>query len=457
MTWRSRAACICMAALRLPRCVLAVLRRAGDLSLNHNCARSCVSEQDSKPVPDLYRPSNQDARGMVRRRPDCGKPRAMRRSWLTRLAMMAVFLGNGIAFGALAGNVARLREAAHLSDGELGVTLLAVSAGAVIAMPLTGRLAPRIGSARLCLLGGLAIVLALPLPAVVVAGGGSWPVLLCAMAFLGMSLGTMDVAMNARGSEVEVGWAAPIMSSFHAVWSVGGLSGSALAGVFAAAGWGLLPALAVSGGATGVLATAALRLRGGEAPPAPSLPRFALPGRAMAALCAIAAVCFTMEGAVADWIGVYLRTSLAASQPAASAAYSAFAFAMACGRLGGDAVVRRFGAVATQRVGGALAAIGTAAGLSMPTPVLAAACFALVGLGVANIVPVMFSAAGRRAGAAGIAMSATAGYFGLMSGPPVIGFLAQATSLRAALLLVLAGALALVALAPAVSSRGGRT
>ncbi len=364
--------------------------------------------------------------------------------------MMAVFLGNGIAFGAIAGNVPRLKEAAHLPDGLLGVILLAVSAGAVVAMPLTGRLAPRVGSARMALLGGLALVLTLPLPALVVARGGSWPLLLAAMAALGMSLGTMDVAMNARGSEVEVGWGAPIMSSFHAVWSVGGLTGSALAGLFAAVGWSLLAALAVSGCATGALALAALPLRHGEQRRVGPPPLLALPGRALAALCAIAAVCFTMEGAVADWIGVYLRGALAASPPVSSAAYSAFALAMACGRLGGDTVVRRFGPVATQRAGGALAAIGTAAGLSMPTPVLAAAAFALVGLGVSNIVPVMFSAAGRRAGASGIAMSATTGYFGLMAGPPVIGFLAQATSLRAALLLLLAGAAALIVLAPAV-------
>ena len=386
-----------------------------------------------------------------------GTDRTMRRHWPTRVAMMAVFLGNGIAFGAFAGNVARLREAAHLPDARLGLTLLAVSAGAVVAMPLTGRLAPRAGPALLCLIGGLAVMAALPLTAVAATSDASWPVLLMTMALLGMSLGTMDVAMNARGSEVEVAWGAPIMSSFHAVWSVGGLTGSALAGVFAAAGWSLLAALAASGCATGLLAMAALRLRRGDTARATAPAKLVLPGRALAALCAIAAVCFTMEGAVADWIGVYLRTALSASQPAASAAYSAFAFAMACGRLGGDAVVRRFGPVASQRAGGALAAIGTAAGLSMPTPVLAAGCFALVGLGVANIVPVMFSAAGRRAGAGGIAMSATTGYFGLMAGPPVIGLLAGATSLRAALLLVLAGALALIALAPAVSPRAGRT
>ncbi len=374
--------------------------------------------------------------------------------------MMAVFLGNGIAFGAFAGNVARLREAAHLPDGRLGVTLLAVSLGAVLAMPATARLAARTGPGLLCLAGGLALVLALPLPAAVIAAGASWPVLLAAMALLGMSLGTMDVAMNARGSEVERAWGKPIMSSFHAVWSAGGLTGSAMAGVFAGSGWSLLAALAASGCATGLCALAALRLRRSQALPAPARPRFALPDRAMAALCAIAAVSFTMEGAIADWLGVYLRAALSASQPAASAAYSAFALAMACGRLGGDATVRRFGPVATQRTGGLLAAIGTAGGLLMPSPILAAAAFALVGLGVANIVPVMFSAAGRREGAGGIAMTATSGYFGLMAGPPVIGFLAQATSVGDALLLVLAGALALIVLAPAVrplSPRDART
>lgn len=369
--------------------------------------------------------------------------------------MMAVFLGNGIGFGAFAGNVARLREAAHLPDGRLGLTLLAVSAGAVVAMPLTGRLAPRYGAAALCLAGGWALLAALPLSALVVAAGGSWLALLPAMLALGMSLGTMDVAMNARASAVEIGWGAPIMSSFHAIWSVGGLTGSALAGLFSALGWSLVASLALSGAVAAAAATTALALRRDETRAA-APPEFALPGRAMAALCAIATVCFMLEGAIADWLTVYLRTALGAAQATASAAYSAFALAMAAGRLAGDAAVRRLGPVATQRAGGALAAFGMAAGLLMPGPLRAAACFTLVGLGVANIVPVMFSAAGRREGAPGIAMSATCGYFGLMAGPPVIGFLAQASSLRAALLLLLAGALALVALAPAVRREAGR-
>jgi MFS family permease len=371
--------------------------------------------------------------------------------------MMAVFLGNGTTFGVFAGSIPRLREAAHLSDGHLGLTLLAVSAGAAIAMPITGRLAPRAGPARLCLAGGLAVGVTLPLATLVVALGGAWPLLLAAMAALGLSLGTMDVAMNARGSEVELAWGAPIMSSFHAVWSIGGLAGSALAALSAALQWSLLAAWTIAGCWIGLLATAALALRRGQGNAPKARSRFMLPGRALAALCAIAAVCFTLEGAVADWIGVYLRTTLAASEPMASAAYSAFAFAMVCGRLGGDAVVRRFGPVLTQRAGGLLAAVGTAAGLAVSDPVLAAACFALVGLGVANVVPLMFSAAGRQGGASGIAMSATSGYFGLMAGPPVIGFLAQATSVGTALGLVLAGALALVALAPAVRLRDART
>ena len=373
---------------------------------------------------------------------------------------MAIFLGNGLAFGAFAGNIPRLRESARLSDGRLGLTLLAMSAGAVVAMPITGRLAPRAGPVWLCLLGGVAVLVALPLTGV--AAAASWPVLLMAMPLLGVSLGTMDVAMNARGSQVEQRWGAPIMSSFHAVWSLGGLLGSGSAGIFAAAGVSLPAALRIAGCVTGLLALTALPLRERVPQIAVAPGRLVMPGRALAALCAIAAICFTLEGAIADWIGVYLRSALAASQPMASGAYSVFAAAMLCGRLAGDAVVRRFGPVAAQRGGGVLAAIGTAAGLAMTAPIPAAACFALVGLGVANIVPVMISAAGRRGGPAGIAMSATTGYFGLMAGPPVIGFVAQVSSVGTALLLVLAGALALIALAPAVGAgpvtpRDGRT
>ncbi len=365
--------------------------------------------------------------------------------------MTAVFFANGVAFGALAGNIPRLREAMSLSPAQLGLALLASSLGAVLTMPVTGRVAGRLGAGKLALGGGLATGLTLVLPGVAAQTGAGFAVLLGAMALLGMAVGTMDVAMNARGSELERVWGGAIMSSLHGGWSVGGLTGSALAAAFAAADAPLALALGSCGGLTCVLSLAALRLRKRSAEPGQQAGRLAWPSRRMAALCALTGLCFGMEGAMADWIGVYLRGVLNASAALASGAYSGFAFAMACGRLGGDAVVRRFGPAWALRSGALLAVGGIAAGLKFSDPWAASGCFALVGLGVANVVPVTFSAAGRREGASGIAMTATTGYLGLMAGPPLLGSLAQVAGLGAALCCVLAGAAVLAVLAPAVA------
>jgi MFS family permease len=374
---------------------------------------------------------------------------AMHRPWPARIAVTAVFYANGLGYGAFAGNIPRLQEAAHLSPARLGLALLAASLGSVLTMPLDGPLAGRIGSARVASVAGVVAGLALVLPALAVQAKMGFPALLATMAVFGTGVGVMDVAMNARGSELERAWGGAIMSSLHGGWSVGGLTGAALAAAFAAAGAPIALALGSCGAVIVVSCLAALRVRGPSGPTHMG-PAFAWPSRSMAGLCAITTLCFTMEGAMANWTGVYLRGALHASEALATGAYSGYALAMTCGRLGGDSLVRRFGPAWALRAGAVLAGCGIASGLASTDPLTAAGCFALVGLGLANVVPVTFSAAGRREAAAGIAMTATTGYCGLMAGPPLLGFLAQAAGLGAALLFVLVGAAALVALAGAV-------
>jgi sugar phosphate permease len=179
--------------------------------------------------------------------------------------------------------------------------------------------------------------------------------------------------------------------------------------------------------------------------------KFALPGRAMVRIAAVAALCYVAEGAVADWSGVYLRTELGTDAARAASAYGFFALAMAAGRVGGDAVVRRAGARAVVRYGGGLAAVGFALLLAVPDPTVADASLAMIGLGLSNVVPLAFSAAGRLAGTSGIAMASTSGYAGFMASPPVIGAVADVLGLRLALLLVLAGVIAIASLSRVVS------
>lgn len=355
------------------------------------------------------------------------------------MAMTAVFVANGVAFGAWAGNIPRFKEATGLGDAPLGVVLLCVSLGAVGAMQVAGRYAARVGTARASWISALILAVALPLP--VVAPG--WWGLLGAGVLLGLGLGLLDVCMNAHASVMERRWGAAIMSSFHAGWSLGQLLGAASAGLLA--GVGLLPALAVPGVVVAGLGLAALRLPEDRGEAGERM-TFARPPQQVVVLGAMIALSFAIEGGTADWSGVFLRT--VRDVPAALASFSlvVFAAAMIVMRLVGDGLVRRLGPSRVVRWGSVVAAGGLLLALFGPGLVWASVGFALVGAGVANIVPVVFSAAGRL-GAAGVSMVATAGYGAVMATPPLIGFLSSVAGLQVALLLLVVGALAMAVLA----------
>ena len=353
--------------------------------------------------------------------------------------MTAVFVANGLSFGSWAGNIPRLREAAGLDEADLGIALLFISLGAVAAMQVAGRYAARIGLVRACWIGAIGLGAVLPWPAL---AHGGWRLLVTATV-LGFAMGWLDVCMNAHAASMERRWGAAIMSSFHAGWSLGQLLGAAVAGLLAAAGLSLVPSLVVAGLLVAASGLAALRLTDGNE--APERVRFAWPTRAMLALCAVIGASFAIEGAVADWSAVYLRADLAASPATATTALAVFAGTMVIFRLVGDRIVRALGPVRVVLWGGLLAAVGLAVAILAPSVLLASAGFALVGLGLANTVPVIFSAAGRK-GAAGVAMVSTAGYGAMMAAPPLIGFVSHEWGLRAGLALMAAACLAMAAL-----------
>ncbi|RFU45213.1 MFS transporter [Paraburkholderia sp. DHOC27] len=358
-----------------------------------------------------------------------------------RFATLAVFLANGFGIGAWAVEVPRIKEHLALSDASLGIALFSFALGAIVAMPLAGRLAPHLGSGRATALLGAAFVIALPLPAL----APSLPILCLVLLLLGAANGAMDVSMNGHASAIETVWKAPIMSSFHAAWSAGGLLGAATGAMIQKGGIGvagglLLPDVFI---AVLVISAAVLALHDvGPRVKAAAGSAFALPSGAVLKLAALAFMCMMMEGAVADWSAVFLRSALNGEASVAALGYSAFAFSMAACRIVGDVSVRRFGSSAVVRLGGLIAAGGLALVLALPSTVTACLGFALVGIGLANIVPVIFSAAGRSTAtpALGVSMAATAGYAGFLVGPPVIGFGAGFMGLRLALsVLVLAG------------------
>jgi len=349
-----------------------------------------------------------------------------------RLATTAMFLVNGLGIGAWAVEIPRIKDRLALTEAALGSALFVFALGAILAMALSGPLARRFGSGRTTRWLGFAFVLTLPLPAL---APGYGP--LCAALFtLGAASGALDVSMNGHASGLETRRGTPVMSSFHAAWSLGGLLGAGLGAALQGAGQGVAAGLAWPALLLGGLAAAAAPgLRDGQAPAGPSAAGLALPSAAVAKLAALAFTCMMVEGAVGDWSAVFLRAALPARAGAAALGYAAFALAMAACRVVGDASVRRLGTRTVIALGGLLAAVGFALVLGLPSVATACAGFALVGFGLANMVPVIFSAAGRstEVPAAGIAMAATAGYAGLLVGPPLIGFGAGLVGLRLAL------------------------
>lgn len=389
--------------------------------------------------------------------PDALTPEAARRA---RWGLGLVFFVNGAAFASWVSRIPALRAGLHLSDGALGSVLFALSAGVLLSFPLVGRGARLLGARRLALLSGLLSLLLLPAPFLV----GIVPSLVLVMLELGMATGGMQVSMNVLAVDVQARMSRPVISSMHGLWSAGGLVGAGLGSLAAHAG--LRPAVHLAGmaallaatlvGAAWLLARVPLAKPacgvGFEAPPTR---RFAGFDRVLAGLGVVCFCSFLIEGAMADWGAVWLREWTHASESVAALGYAVFAGAMTGMRMIGDRVVVRFGPVRPLRLLITAGAVALAAALLLARVEATMLAFALLGLGLATVVPCTFAAGARHADAlhAGtsdapraraIALMSGFGYTGLLVGPPLIGWLAQATALRWALglLVVLAAVIA---------------
>ena len=369
-----------------------------------------------------------------------------------RAATFGVFFVNGAAIGTWVAHIPWVQARFDLSKATLGLVILALAVGVIVALPLMGRVVGRIGSARATRTAAIACVLALPLP---ILSPQPW-LLPLALAVLGASSGAMDVSMNAHGVAVERALRRPIMSSLHAGWSLGGLSGAALVAVGGAAG--LEPRLETLGAAAAlglVLAVCLPRLGDGSAT-VESRTGFVRAWRGVIVLGILCFLIMLTEGAVADWGGLYLSQNLGTSTAAAALAFAAFAAGMTGGRMVGDRLNRRLGAAMLMRAGSALAAVALGALLLAGDAAVAIVGCVLVGLGLANGVPLVFSAAGHARGresAPSIGAVSSMGSLGFLAGPPFIGFLADATSLPLALS-TLCGGLTAVTLAAGATRSG---
>jgi MFS family permease len=330
--------------------------------------------------------------------------------------------------------VPAIKERLGLSDGRLSLALLAFAAGCILGQALIGRLVDRFGSRRVLIPAALLEGVLLIPPAL----APSLATLAVALFVFGLSHGTLNIAMNASGVEVERAWGTPILSSFHATYSVGGAVGAVAGSLFARAGATAATTLMSVG--AGVLVLAVL-VAWWAMPSQPANPEGSASSAGSTApyyvLLGVIVLCTLVgEGAAADWSAVYLRDNLHSAASFAPYAYAAFAAAMTMGRLVGDRLATAFGAAALVRAGAALAAVGFGAALLVDRPYAGVVGFGLLGAGISGVAPQVFSTAGNHNPArAGRALSTVVsiGYLGFLLGPILIGAAATVVGLRVAL------------------------
>ncbi len=364
------------------------------------------------------------------------------RSWIShRWAVGTYFWLVGVAVGVWVARIPEIQANLRLDEGRLGVVLLMSAVGAMVAMPLTSRLAGRFGTrvlawgtaASLC--GLLPLIAAAPSPAVLMAVFGAY----------GAASGMLGVVVNAMAVEVETAEGRPLLSTFHGLFSLGGLVGSAIAAGCLA--WPIGPVPSLTRAAVGVAAiflatapglpAAVIRRTGAsQGGDRPARAGWSWPDGRLVLLGGFAFLGLVGEGSMGDWSAVYLKKSLGASAVLAGLGYAAYSLGMTAGRFSGDFLSSRVGDVALLRWGAGLASAGLFAAVVVGHPVAAVVGFVLVGLGLANAVPVLYRSAARTPGidpVTGIATTSTVGYFGFLAGPPLIGLIAHRSTLGVAL------------------------
>lgn len=355
---------------------------------------------------------------------------ALRVIWSDRpsRAVALVFAFISTLFGTWLARIPEAQNALGLSEAELGWALLGAPVGMLGVMPVAGWLIARWGAGRVTVAAALACAIVFSGPGWATSG---WTLAL-ALGTIGVADGTLNVAMNARANVVEERRGTPILSTCHGFFSVGGMLGAGLGSVTAALDVPL-PWTLVGVGLVGGAVVFAHRdgLTSGRRTASVG-PVFALPTKALAGLALLAFCVLLSEGAVSNWSAVYLRNGLGASAAVAGLGYACFSLTMALGRFYGDRAVSRFGAQTVVQGGAAAASVGLVTAILVAHPVAGVLGFAVMGLGYAALVPVLFRAASRTPGLApgtSLAAVASAGYLGLFLGPPALGGVAEAWGL----------------------------
>jgi MFS family permease len=356
----------------------------------------------------------------------------------TRIA----FIANGLAFASWAPIIPFAKANTGVDEAALGLLLLCLGIGSVISMPITGWLCARHGTRPMILISAMIMACALPFLAYLVT---YWALAVTLLIF-GAAIGTLDVAMNIHAAEVEKRSGRALMSGFHGMFSVGAICGAGFVTLLIS--YGIAPLIATLC-VTGSVIIAILWVQSHYLITKSDAPEpFRPPSGIVKWLALLAGIAFLIEGAIMDWGALLMIERAVFSMEQAALGYIAFSITMVIGRLSGDYVVPRIGRRAILLGGGTLVVLGLIAITTLPSPALNLIGFAVIGLGAANLVPVVFSAAGQQSDMdpnMAVASVTFVGYAGILLGPAIIGFGAQYTSLPLAMAsLALLGAVYLI-------------
>ena len=368
-----------------------------------------------------------------------------------RWAVTTIFFMLGLVYGAWVPHIPLAKDRLAIGPAVLGLALLALAAGAVFAMPIAGALINRFGSARMTTITGIMLCLSFLGPVT----APTFTAFVITGFIMGMSIGSLDVAMNAHGIAVEKALRLPTMSLFHGGFSVGGMIGAFLGAALMRLFGALPQALIVSAICLALHLVSVRYLLPASVDRGLSSSHFAWPTSTTIGLGLLCFLALMVEGSILDWAAIMMREKFLVDASFAALAFGFYQGGMSVSRLIGDRLRLKFGAVRLVAVSALMTALGTAAALVSPSPWLSILAFIFAGLGIGNVAPILFAGGGRLepdAPGRGIAAVTTLGYSGFLAGPPLIGFAAQVTTLPLALGLTVLASLIIAGFARTVDA-----
>lgn len=374
-----------------------------------------------------------------------------------RLAVTLFFLVHGAMFGNWAARIPDIKDKFDLTDGQLGLVLLGLPVGVLTGLPLVSGFISRFGSRNMTFWSALAFCAIVPVLSI----ASSAIILAGVLVVFGWIMSTNDVSMNAQAVAVEQRKGRSIMSSFHAAFSIGGVVGALMGEFLTSVGFSLQQHLLSAALLFVVVAVVSVRslvdVEGEKQASGGSV--FTLPHRMLLPLGAVAFCSSMGEGAMGDWTGIYMADVVNVADEVDGLGFASFSLLMTVGRVTGDYLIDRFQTRALVIASGVLSASGLMLAVLIPELITAVIGFAMVGAGLSYVIPLMFAIAGKMPGlppGAGIAGTATLGYSGFLAGPPVIGLIADVSSLRIAFVFLAIMVSMLILLSGSVRVHSGR-